>query len=43
MWEHIDVVPRKSEGTTPAPVGNVRALVLLVLAALIAGLLPLVN
>ena len=41
MWEHIEIVPRKGTRPESETVGNVRALVLLVLAALVAGLLPL--
>lgn len=43
MWEHVDIVPRRSGRSPAEPDGSLRALALLVLAALVAGLLPLVG
>lgn len=41
MWDQIEIVPRKGKPPESETVDSVRALILLVLAALVAGLLPL--
>lgn len=41
MWEQIEIVPRKRRRPESETVENLRALILLVLVALVAGLLPL--